>query len=157
MPIRYRGQDWEELGNLSLKHGMAEHFIGAFAELLIATLATKYGIVVSYPLFTQSKYDLIFDIKGKLLKIQVKKATKSSANGFPFIQIRLGGSGRPKYTANDYDYLAMVYEDNIWFLPYSYTDNKTSMSFSIFTDNIHKRHPIQEYTFEKFLEREGLL
>lgn len=142
---------------MSLKHGKAEHFIGASSELLLATLATKYGIIVSYPLFTQSKYDLIFDVKGKLLKIQVKKATKSSAGGCPFIQIRLGGSGRPKYTANDYDYLAMVYEDNIWMLPYSFTEKKTSMSFSIFTNAVPKRNNIQDYTFEKFLEREGLL
>lgn len=118
--------------------------------MLVAYEATAHNIVVSYPLFTQSKYDLIFDVKGKLLKIQVKKATKSSANGHFFIQIRLGGSGRPKYTKDDYDYIAMVYEDKIWMLPYSLTANHTSMSFSIFTDEVKKRTDISSYTFRDF-------
>lgn len=142
---------------MSLRHGKSEHYIGAASELTLAALATKYGIIVSYPLFTQSKYDLIFDIKGKLLKIQVKKATKSSARGHEFIQIRLGGAGRPKYTKNDYDYLAMMYEDKIWMLPYTFTANKTSMSFSIFTTMREKHEVIKGYTFNDFLRKEGMI
>jgi hypothetical protein len=65
---------------MSLK-GSNQHFTGAASELYVAYKATESGFIVSYPLFTQSKYDLLIDIGSKILKVQVKKATKSATMG----------------------------------------------------------------------------
>lgn len=68
-----------------------QHISGFSAELYVAYKAAEAGFEVFMPLATQSKVDMILVTGKGVLKVQVKKATKSSANGFPFIQIRLGG------------------------------------------------------------------
>jgi hypothetical protein len=137
---------------MSLK-GIECHFNGASSELFVAYKATERGFVVSYPLFTQSKYDLIIDTGKKLLKVQVKKAVKSSAKGNEFIQIRLGGCGHPDYKAGDYDYVAMVFHDKVWMLPYKDTEGHKSMSFSIFSESSKSSKYLSEHTFEIFAEK----
>ena len=134
---------------MSLK-GSNQHFTGAASELYVAYKATESGFIVSYPLFTQSKYDLLIDIGSKILKVQVKKATKSAARGHEFIQIRLGGCGRSEYKENDYDYVAMVYNKHVWMLPYKDTEGHKSMSFSIFSDDSKSYSYLNKHTFEDF-------
>lgn len=53
---------------MSLK-GINCHFNGASSELYVAYKATKNKFIVSYPLFTQSKYDLLIDTGKKIFKI----------------------------------------------------------------------------------------
>lgn len=71
-----------------------EHLIGAAAELYVASRLVALGYAVYYPLVTQSKADIVIEKGGVFQKVQVKKATRSEANGHPFIQVRLGGCGR---------------------------------------------------------------
>lgn len=137
---------------MSLK-GIKCHFNGASSELFVAYKATESGFVVSYPLFTQSRYDLIIDTGKKLLKVQVKKAVKSSAKGNEFIQIRFGGCGHPDYKEGAYDYVAMVFHDKVWMLPYKDTEGNKSMSFSIFSDSSKSKKYLSEHTFEIFAEK----
>lgn len=118
---------------MSLK-GTNCHFNGASSELYVAYKATEKGFVVNYPLFTQSRYDLIIDTGKKLLKVQVKRSVKSSVKGNYFIQIRLGGCGHPDYKEGDYDYVAMVFDDKVWMLPYKDTEGH---NFEIFAEKIN--------------------
>lgn len=104
-----------------------QHISGLSAELYVAYKAAEAGFEVFMPL-----------------------ATKSSANGFPFIQIRLGGCGRMLYKKGDFDVLAMVYEGRIWMLPYEFVEDNTSMSFSIFTDKPCR--DISMYEWESFVK-----
>lgn len=108
------------------------HRAGSAAELYVAYRLTSLGCPVYFPAMTQSKCDLVVEIEGTLKKVQVKKATKSYANGHPFIQIRLDGKDRSKYVDGDFDVLAMVYEERIWLFPWEFVKGKSSMSFSIF-------------------------
>lgn len=108
------------------------HQIGATAELYVAYLLSSLGHPVFFPFITQSKCDLVVEMDGVLKKVQVKKATKSFAQGHPFIQIRLDGKDRSKYADGDFDILAMVYENRLWLFPWEFVKGKTSMSFSIF-------------------------
>lgn len=50
---------------MSLK-GINCHFNWASSELYVAYKATKNKFIVSYPLFTQSKYDLLIDTNKKI-------------------------------------------------------------------------------------------
>jgi hypothetical protein len=47
---------------------------GNIAEMVVMLEATKRGIVVSKPFTHDARYDLIFDVNGKLFKIQIKRA-----------------------------------------------------------------------------------
>lgn len=135
---------------MSLK-GINCHFNGASSELYVAYEATKNKFIVSYPLFTQSKYDLLIDTGKKIVKVQVKKAVESSANGHKFIQIRLGGCGHPEYEEKDYDYVAMVFNEHVWMLPYKDTEGHKSMSFSIFSKDSKSYKYLTKHTFEEFV------
>lgn len=137
---------------MSLK-GSNQHFTGAASELYVAYKATESGFIVNYPLFTQSKYDLLIDTGSRILKVQVKKAVKFSVRGHEYVQIRLGGCGRPEYKANDYDYVAVVYNEHIWMLPYKDTEGHKSMSFSIFSDCSKSYEYLTNHTFESFSEK----
>lgn len=138
---------------MSLNRGIKCHFNGASSELFVAYKATLAGFIVSYPLFTQSRYDLIIDTGSRLLKVQVKKAVESSARGNRFIQIRLGGCGHPEYTDASYDFIAVVYKENVWMLPYNETAFHKSMSFSIFSEKSKSTKFLSERTFDKFVEK----
>ena len=48
------------------------HFKGKITELEVAESFLALGYQVSQPLVSDSRYDFIVDIKGQLLKIQVK-------------------------------------------------------------------------------------
>lgn len=115
--------------------GKEQHNTGVTSELFVAYKLSSKGFKVYFPFMTQSKADIVVEDKlGNFIKIQVKTATKSSANGNYFVQVRLGGCGRTMYTEGDFDYLAMVYENRIWMLPWDIVKDKKSMSFSIFSD-----------------------
>jgi hypothetical protein len=46
--------------------------IGKISELEILTYVTKLGYSVSIPFGDKDKYDQIWDINGKLIKVQIK-------------------------------------------------------------------------------------
>jgi PD-(D/E)XK endonuclease len=90
---------------------------GMSAEFLTVADCYERGYSVSKPLDSNSKYDLIVDRHGELLRVQVKSAAKRQ------LQARIGwttyrediydgGGSKPhfiqKYVAGDFDYLAIV-------------------------------------------------
>ena len=48
------------------------HFLGKITELQVAEAFLQRGFQVCQPLVSDSRYDFIVDINGRLLKIQVK-------------------------------------------------------------------------------------
>lgn len=115
--------------------GTKQHTTGVTSELFVAYKLAQRGYKIYFPFLTQSKADLIIeDTKGNFTKVQVKTATKSSAKENEFIQIRLGGCGRTEYKEGDFDFLAMVYGERWWLLPWDLVKDKKSMSFSIFSE-----------------------
>lgn len=104
------------------------HYTGAAAELFAASLFTARGHQVFLPAFTQSKADFIADVDGKLMRVQVKCATK--IHGGRYRQVRLGGSGRPLYEAGAIDLLAIVCDGRLRVMPFNEELRvKSSMSF----------------------------
>jgi PD-(D/E)XK nuclease superfamily protein len=47
---------------------------GNVAEMAIAAKATRLGIPVLKPLIEHTRYDLVFDVDGRLLRVQCKCA-----------------------------------------------------------------------------------
>lgn len=50
-------------------------------------------------------------------------------------------------------YVAMVFDDKVWMLPYKDTEGHKSMSFSIFSGNSKSSKNLSEHTFEIFAEK----
>lgn len=113
--------------------GTTQHFTGAASELYASYRLTAMGHQVFLPAFTQSKADLVVDIGGTLTRVQVKTGTKlKNCNS---IQVRLGGCGKPTYSPGDIDLLAVVYQDNLWLIPFTEEVRvKTSMCINLTSD-----------------------
>ena len=93
---------------------------GKSAELDVAYLATILGINVSLPFGGDLRYDQIWDINGKLLKVQVKYP-KEFEHGF----VLVGKTNAGKYTSEEIDGVATIYEDVLYYVPIeNMTNNK---------------------------------
>lgn len=79
---------------------------GGLAELEIAAAAADLGIVVSRPMLEGRRYDLIFDVENRLLRVQCKSARRQ--DDVVAIQIRTnrhtpGGYVRGTYSSDEID------------------------------------------------------
>jgi hypothetical protein len=63
---------------------------GAIAEMKIATAATELGVPVLRPMTERERYDLAFELGGRLLRVQCKWASLDEAAGV--IKVGLQGS-----------------------------------------------------------------
>ena len=95
---------------------------GNIAELAVAYAAAKLGLVVFRPVGEGSRYDLIFDLGGRLLRVQCKWARRRG--GVLVVNCEssrrtAGGYRRRKYTALEIDGIAAYSPDleRCYFLP----------------------------------------
>lgn len=81
---------------------------GNLTELQCITAFYSLGYQVSIPYGENSRYDFIADIKGKLIKIQVKSSQSVDENAFKFscrsCRVNSKTSIRRKYTKDEVDY-----------------------------------------------------
>lgn len=95
---------------------------GAVAELVIAQAAARLGIGVFKPLTDGERYDLIFDLRPKLLRVQCKSAVLDGAVlKVPCYSARRGATGFVKqfYSASEIDAIAAhnTELDRCFFIP----------------------------------------
>ena len=82
--------------------------------------ATLKGYIVSLPLNDAQDYDIIFDIDGKLNKIQVKYTSTTQKSGNYYVDTRTKGHGYIKENIEDVDYYFVTTANNInYFIPYN--------------------------------------
>ena len=95
---------------------------GSVAELKIAAAAAELGIPVLQPMTEHGRYDLVFEVAGKLLRIQCKWASVAG----DVVVVRLWsyrittrGPKRTKYTAGEIDAVAAYCReiDRVYLLP----------------------------------------
>ncbi len=90
----------------SLRGPMNTNQIGNLAEAKIIARAMERGYGVSLP-FGDWRYDLIFDIEGKLLRVQVKTGKlREGVVVFPCCSFD-ASKGRRSYTAEEIDVFAV--------------------------------------------------
>jgi prevent-host-death family protein len=89
---------------------------GAIAEMKIATAATELGVPVLRPMTERERYDLAFELGGRLLRVQCKWASFDEAAGV--IKVGLQGSWlsphgyvRSSYAEGEIDLLAVYCGD----------------------------------------------
>lgn len=98
------------------------HFKGKITELQVAEKFLQLGYQVNQPLVSDSRYDFVVDIKGKLLKIQVKTSKISEEQDYFEIatcssHTNTKGTINHTYSKNEIDYFATIYNDECYIIP----------------------------------------
>lgn len=92
---------------------------GKITEIEVLSHILKMGYSVSIPFGDKDRYDQIWDINGKLLRIQVKTASPVDEEGRA-IQFSCKSVSNGKahiYTKNDIDYFATYWKGNVYLVP----------------------------------------
>ena len=96
---------------------------GIVTELLVAAYLMDLGYNVSQPLSQDSKYDLIVDVDGLLLRLQVKTARKDSDASIAFscrtTTTNVRNCKSIRYNSKDVDYFATFWDGKAYMIPFS--------------------------------------
>jgi hypothetical protein len=133
---------------------------GNLTELECLLFFVKNGYKVSIPYGEDCRYDLVLDIKGHLYRIQCKTShpLKNSDDGFEFktksVAITAHGVKETKYSSEEIDYFATIYEGQCYLVPVEECGNAKILRFQ-YPVNGQKKHIslAENYTFEKILKR----
>lgn len=82
---------------------------GAYAEYMFACECLKRGYFPSFPILDSSIYDVIVDVGGRMVKVQVKYSAKEPTDQ-PSVSVALMNGNRKEYTIDLVDYFAIYSE-----------------------------------------------
>lgn len=101
---------------------------GLTTEVKVKYLALENGIMVSTPEGDCSRYDQIWDVNGKLLKVQIKTSKLiDDGSGFTFP----GHNASGKYTADQIDGIATVFDGKCYFVPIDKCSRDIKLRFTL--------------------------
>ena len=104
---------------------------GKVSELEILTLITKLGYSVSIPFGDKDKYDQIWDINGKLIKVQIKTSRWKNENktGIIFNCYSVSNKKKHNYTKEEIDYFATFWEGKCYLVPVEECSSEKTLWF----------------------------
>lgn len=108
---------------------LTTHEKGVVTELTVQREFIKHGFGVSVPLLPTSRYDMIADIYGNLVKVQVKTSRPiPDSDGFEFnlrsSRTHKWGVVTKLYDHNDVDLFATVFDNKVYVVPQYLVDGK---------------------------------
>lgn len=130
---------------------MNTNIIGKTTELEVLLYVTKKGYSVSIPFGDKDRYDQIWDINGKLVKVQVKTSHNYTKNNGSAIQFKTTGTSNGKttcYSKQDIDYFATFWEGQVYVVPVEETSSKKVLRFESLA-NMPNISWAKDYTFEE--------
>lgn len=108
---------------------------GNITQLEVLTYITKLGYQVSIPFGDRERYDQIWDIKGKLLKVQVKtsRPIDEKISGIKFscrsnTKVK-GKIKQSRYTADEIDYFATFWKGKCYLVSVNETSTEKTLRF----------------------------
>ena len=114
---------------------MDTKLIGNITELEVLTYITKLGYQVSIPFGDRERYDQIWDIDGKLIRIQIKTSHLISKD-MGAIKFSCRSSHRKcgkcvntHYTKNEIDYFATMWDNQCYLVPIEETSTEKVLRF----------------------------
>lgn len=120
---------------------------GQIIELKVQEELLRYGFDISIPNYNASKYDIIAETPEGLIKIQVKKSISNSLSSFSFScttqNVKSSTQSKHKYTSDEIDYFATVWQDKVYFIPVDETSTQKTIQFE---DNTY----LAENIFSKY-------
>ena len=108
---------------------------GIVTEMNVATYLLKLGYNVSQPFCQDSKYDLIVDVRGKLLRLQVKTSRIGNALGSSITfncrttTTNVKNCKSRRYSSDEIDYFATYWDGIAYLIPISECSTQKSLHF----------------------------
>lgn len=107
---------------------------GNITELEVLTYITKLGYQVSIPFGDRERYDQIWDINGKLIKVQVKTSRLlPDQSGIVFScrsNTKVNGKVKhSRYTEEEIDYFATFWDNRCYLVPVQETSTEKKLRF----------------------------
>lgn len=131
------------------------NILGKITELDVMSYVVKQGYSVSIPYGNKDRYDQIWDINGKLVRVQIKTAHLCTKNNGMAIEFKTTGTSNGRttvYYENDIDYFATFWENRVYVVPVSETSSKKILRFESDCKNSNIAWA-KNYTFEEFIKR----
>ena len=130
---------------------------GNITELEVLTYIARLGYQVSIPFGDRERYDQIWDIRGKLIRVQVKTAHLEPDEHSISFSCRSsrrdkGKCKNTRYSKDEIDYFATVWQGKCYLVPVEETSNAKVLRFSP-----PKNGQIKGITFAKDYEVEKVL
>ena len=114
---------------------MDTNTIGKLTELKVLQYAIERGVLVSIPFGDKERYDQIWDINGKLFRIQIKTARPNDEqiNSIVFncrtTYSRKTGSKTHHYNKNEVDFFATFWDNVCYLIPLDECGDKKVLRF----------------------------
>lgn len=95
------------------------NFIGQITETKVILQCLLHQIPISIPYGDKCRYDLIIDFNNHLYRVQIKTARKADTKGEAFIFncYSVVNGKKHKYTKNEIDYFATIWNDQLYLIP----------------------------------------
>lgn len=133
--------------------------IGNISELAVMLYVTKLGYQVSTPYGDRARYDQIWDINGKLLKVQIK-TSHLNKNGTVTINCHStnreeGKTKNRRYTEKEIDGIATIFNNKCYFIPIKEVPSRAiKLRFNQPANNQNKDiHYLVDYEVEAQLQK----
>ena len=106
--------------------------IGAITELEVLLYMTKLGYTVSIPYGDKERYDQIWDINGKLIRVQIKTANPiDDVESAILVYCYSTSNGKKhKYTKDEIDYFATYWKNKVYLIPVEQCSTQKILRFS---------------------------
>ena len=133
---------------------MNTNTLGKVTEVQVLQYILQKGYSVSLPFGDKDRYDQIWDIDGKLYRIQVKTSHLSKKNTGKAIEFKTTGTSngrRTSYTKKDIDYFATYWEGQAYIVPVEETSSTKTLRFEA-TINAPNISWAKDYTVEEVLK-----
>lgn len=108
---------------------------GNLTELQCLTAFYENGCHVSLPYGENSRYDMIVDVDGQLIKVQVKTSSSKTENSISFScrssHVNCSGTINVKYTKEEIDYFATFWEGQCYLIPVSECSTQKTLRFEV--------------------------
>lgn len=129
---------------------------GIVTEMQVATYLLGLGYNVSQPMCQDSKYDLIVDVEGKLLRLQVKTSRLATENSITFncrsTTTNVRNCKSRRYSSEEVDYFATFWNGQVFLVPIGECSTQKSLHFN----NQTKRKDwcyMEDYLADEVLKR----
>ena len=138
---------------------MDTNTIGKLTELKVLTYITELGYSVSIPFGDKDRYDQIWDINGKLLRVQIKTSRwkteqqKSIIFSCKTSYARSSGVRQHVYTKDDIDFFATYWNNKVYLIPVEECSSEKTLWFEKPSNGCTRCRFAKDYEVEEVLKR----
>ena len=141
--------------NSILKYVMDTNQVGKITELEVLSYIIKKGYSVSIPFGDKDRYDQIWDIAGKILRVQVKtcKWLDEEHSAIEFACYTVCNRVKHTYTKADIDVFATICDGQLYVVPVEECSVTKKLRFKSNQPNQPNINWAKNYTFEEVIKR----